>query len=258
MELRLVSTKREREVFAQGLREARGLKGHGFREKTSSLLGRVHLAFKELYGVYDDEGPEPDKMIGGFAIHNLAQFGPSCSRPDLSHLPPETVFEVGELWSLTQSRGLSISAARTLMTARAGCVTIPLLKGARALLIYAITRHSDMTKFYPEFEAAGPPLVYPFLETLDGRPVYVQPMVLQGEALMEIAARAEAWGIEANQDYSRVKIRNPFGLVHVDMRHAQKRAEIRANHLRSAQEFTIAAFPSSISSQPSDLAQAAL
>jgi len=228
MELRLLSTRGEREIFEERLNQARALKGRGFREKASSLLGRVHLAFSDLYGVYDENSSEPDQMLAGFAMHNLAQFGPSCTRPDLSHLPPETVYEIGELWSVVKGNGLSLRSARALMTARVGCILIPGLKGARALLIYAISRRWDMTSIYPEFEASGPPLIAPYMETLDGRPVQIQPLVLQGATLRDVLSRRYALRFETNDDYSWLRLHNPFAVVHVDMRPAARIAAAKA------------------------------
>jgi hypothetical protein len=225
MELRLISTVEERKQFVDGLMQARALKGRGFREKKASRLAQAHLAFADLYGVYDENGPAPDRMIGGFAMHNLAQFGPSCARPDLSHLPPETVYEIGELWSAVKGNGLSLRSARALVTARAGCVLIPGLKGARALFIYAVTRRWDMTTVYPEFEAVGAPIVYPYLETLDGGPVYVQPLVLQGHALAEVFAQLSTLRLATDSAYSWLRIENPFAIIHVETRLGLRRSD---------------------------------
>jgi hypothetical protein len=227
MELRLLTTVSERKAFEEGLTQARALKGHGFREKSSSRLGRVHLAFSDLYGVYDESGLEPERMLGGFAMHNLAQFGPSCMRPDLSHLPAETVYEIGELWSVVKGNGLSLRSARALLTARVGCVLIPGFKGARAIFIYAITRRWDMTSLYPEFEALGPPILAPYMETLDGGEVYVQPLVLQGRALLEVLSQRWAWRFEANEDCSWARVENPFAVVHVEMRPSTGYSDVR-------------------------------
>jgi hypothetical protein len=218
MELRLITARSEREVFEEGLTQARTLKGRGFREKNSSRVAQVHLAFSELYGVYDENGPEPDQMLAGFAMHNMAQFGPTCMRPDLSHLPPENVYEIGELWSVVRGNGLSLRSARALVTARAGCVLIPGLKGARALFIYAVSRREDMNTIYPEFEPFGPPVLASYVETLDGGAVYLQPLVLQRHALVEVFSRFCTLRFETNSDYSRMRIHNPFAVVHVDMR----------------------------------------
>lgn len=217
MEVRLLSTGAEREAFELRLKEARALKGSGFREKGTSRLGHVHLCFGDLYGVFEDRESKPDRMLAGFRLHNLAQFGPTLSKPDLAHWEPENVFEIGELWSVAGLNGLSIRAARALFAARAGCVIIPALKGAQALLIYAVARRWDMTSVYPEFQAACPPVRYPYLETLDGGPVHVQPMVLQGRALLEVMSHFWAEGFETNDDYSRIRIKNPFAVRHVEL-----------------------------------------
>ncbi len=217
MEVRLLSTGAEREAFELGLKKARSLKGSGYREKPSSRWGQTHLLLADLYGVFEDGDFDPGRMLAGFRVHSMDQFGPTCSKPDLSHLPPEAVFEIGELWSVAGLDGLSIRAARALFAARAGCVIIPGLKGAQALVIYAVARRSDMTAVYPEFEAVGPLIRYPFVESLDGGPVYTQPMVLQGRALLEVMSHFWAEGFETNDDYSRIRIKNPFAVRHVEL-----------------------------------------
>src|SRR3990172_12762130 len=97
MELRLLSTEAERRAFAHRLVEARETRGAGFKESAQSLIGEVHLAFGRLYGLFDEDGPDPDEMLAGFVMHNLATFSQSYPRPDLTHLPPRAGFECGEL-----------------------------------------------------------------------------------------------------------------------------------------------------------------
>ena len=46
-------------------------------------------------------------MLAGFAIHGLDMFGQSYPKPDLTHLPPHAVFEVGELWSCSPGAGIA-------------------------------------------------------------------------------------------------------------------------------------------------------
>ncbi len=217
MEVRLLSTGAERKAFERGFTDARAVKARGFREKKSSRLSRLQLTFDDLYGVFEDGDRDSSRMIAGFGIHSLDQFGLTCPRPDLSYLPPETVFELDKLWSVAGLNGISIRAARALFTARAGCVIIPALKGAQALVIYAVTRRWDMTAVYPEFQSVGSPVRYPYLETLDGGPVHVQPMVLQGRALLEVMSHFWAEGFETNDDYSRIRIKNPFAVRHVEL-----------------------------------------
>jgi len=95
MELRLLSSPADRSAFARNLVETRLSKGAGFCETGRSLVGEAHLAFGRLYALFDDQGPEPDAMLSGFVLHDLATFPQSYPRPDLTHFPPETVIECG-------------------------------------------------------------------------------------------------------------------------------------------------------------------
>src|ERR1700745_1796686 len=54
MELRLLESETERAAFEQSLTEARATKGSGFMEKRRSRLGRVHMAFADLWVVFDE------------------------------------------------------------------------------------------------------------------------------------------------------------------------------------------------------------
>ena len=83
---------------------ARAGKGLGFVETPQSVLGEIHLNYGEVCGLYDEEGPEPEEMLAGFVIHNLAMFPQSYPRPDLTHLPPEHVYECGEVGARARSR----------------------------------------------------------------------------------------------------------------------------------------------------------
>src|SRR5579863_2916854 len=79
---------------------ARAGKGLGFSETSRSALGEIHLGYGEVRALYDEAGSEPNEMLAGFVIHDLATFPQSYPRPDLTHLPPEHVYECGELWAL--------------------------------------------------------------------------------------------------------------------------------------------------------------
>ncbi len=96
MKLRYLRTQDERRGFEEALTQARAKAGVGFMEKQRSRIGRMHLQFGDLYGVFD-ETEDPGRMLAGFAIHALDMFGQSYREPDLTALPPEAVVEVGEL-----------------------------------------------------------------------------------------------------------------------------------------------------------------
>src|SRR5215469_2987078 len=174
MELRLLDNEADRAAFERALTEARATKGSGFMEKQRSRLGRVHLAFADLYGIFDEESSTPDRMLAGFAMHSLDLFSQSYPKPDFTHLPPEEVFEVGELWALSLGMGAA---------ARHGCYLMLGLMGATTLLIYPIVSPWDLTGAYPDYRTVGTPIEWPFAETLDGQKIHVQAMVLDGDGL---------------------------------------------------------------------------
>lgn len=194
MELRQLITETERALFERGLSEARATHHAGFRETHRSRTGQVHLMFGNLYGVFDDEGPEPDRILCGFALHSLDEFTQSYPKPDLTHYPPAAVFEAGELWSA--SRGAAIAA-------RHGCGIMLGLRHARALLVYPIVKPWDLTVAYQECRAVGEPILWPYAETLDGEEVWVQAMVLEGAALRATISEAWDFGFET-RDHHRV------------------------------------------------------
>jgi len=147
MELRQLTTPTERQHFARRLTEVRMMKGAGFSETQRSVVGEVHLAYGKLYGLFD-ENLAGGEMIGGFAMHDLAMFSQSYPKPDLTHLPPESVFECGELWAVAAGAGRLI---------RHGGAIIANELGARALLVYPILKPWNLSHGYPGFERIGEP-----------------------------------------------------------------------------------------------------
>ena len=136
MELRLLKTDAERRAFTDHLAGARATHGAGFTETPQSLVGEVHLTFGRLYCLFDESGPTPHEMLAGFVMHNLATFSQSYPKPDLSHLPPNEVFEIGELWAAVAG------AARAV---RHGCAILTDLLQARAVLVYPIFKPWNLT-----------------------------------------------------------------------------------------------------------------
>lgn len=202
MELRLLQTEVDRRIFARRLIDIRMMRGAGFSETRRSLIGEVHLAFGNLYGLYDESELLPE-MIGGFAMHDLAMFSQSYPKPDLTHLPPEKVFECGELWAMAAGAGRLLR--------QGGAIVAGMLE-AQALLVYPIFKPWNLSGAYKSFARAGEPIEWPYACTLDSRKIYVQPMVLEGEALSAWIAEAEQYGFELLDGGSRLRFNTPFGI----------------------------------------------
>jgi hypothetical protein len=209
MEMRLLESETERAVFEHGLTQARATRGSGFTEKRRSRLGRVHLAFADLYGIFDETSSNPGRMLAGFAMHSLDLFSQSYPKPDFTQLPPEEVFEVGELWALSLGAGAA---------ARHGCYLMLGLQGATTLLIYPIVKPWDLTGAYADYRAADAPIQWPFAETLDGQKIYVQAMVLDGDGLQHRLSATAAAGFEAGHGNRVVRFENPLAAVLLERR----------------------------------------
>lgn len=202
MELRLLITPAERQEFARRLTEVRMMKGAGFGETRRSVVGEVHLAYGKLYGLFD-EALAADQMVGGFAMHDLGMFSQSYPKPDLTHLPPETVFECGELWAVAAGAGRLI---------RHGGAIIANELGARALLVYPIFKPWNLSGGYPGFNRVGEPIEWPYARTLDGGKIHVQAMVGEAEAIGQALQQAREYGFEVLEQGKRVRFNNPFGI----------------------------------------------
>jgi hypothetical protein len=203
MELRLLSSETERDCFARRLREVRAMRGAGFAETGRSLTGEVHLKFANLYGLFDEHTPASG-MLGGFAMHDLAMFGQSFPRPDLTHLPPERVFECGELWAL--------AAGAAPILRQAGWILADQLEAA-ALLLYPIFKPWNLSNAYDKgFERTGEPVEWPYARTLSGGKIWVQPMVSQGEALRNIINAAKAHNFEVMDNGCRIQFSTPHSI----------------------------------------------
>jgi hypothetical protein len=186
MELRQLTAENERRIFAKCLEEARATRKSGFRECARSQLGRAHLALGNLYALYERETDPPERMLAGFILHDLATLPQSYPKPDISHLPSHSVLEGGELWSLSPGAG---RVARYVGAAVAG------LLQAKAILLYSLLKPIDLTASYAQlgFVNACEPVIWPYVETLDGGEVWIQPLILEG-------ARLEAY-IRAGFEY---------------------------------------------------------
>jgi hypothetical protein len=203
MELRLLTTESERRVFAERVVEARAKRGVGFADNQRSVLTKAHLAFAPLYGLFEENGEPPERMLSGFAMHDLATFPQTCPRPDLSHHPAWSVIECGELWSFSKGAG---------MVARRGAAIIAGLLQARAILVYPVVKPWDGTVSYAaaHFAKASEPIEFPYGAALDGTPIWVQPMVIEGESLQQMTERAFEAGFETWERHTIIRFENPL------------------------------------------------
>ena len=216
MELRLLTGETDRKIFAARVEQVRAKHGNGFKERPRSRLAEIHLSFGNLYALFENDGDPAERMVAGLMMHDLEMFPQTCPRPDLSHLPPRSVLEVGELWSRSFGAG-------TL--ARAGAAIMAGLLDARALLAYLGAKPFDGTAFYRGigFVNVGEPVEYPYLETLNGEPIWAQPMILEGEGLARLTRVFSRLIIETHDDNRVVRFTNFMrkkseGVVHVTAR----------------------------------------
>jgi hypothetical protein len=186
MELRQLTTDCERRIFAECLAKARATRGIGFRETPQSRFAMAHLMFGNVYAIFENDHEPVEGMLGGFIVHDLATLPQSFPKPDLSHLPAHAVIEGSELWSL--SRGTA-GVARKIAPVIAGVLPV------KAILLYPMVQPLDQTQPHLQvgFTCASEPMVSPYAQTLEGGPVWVQPMILQGEKL-EAYVR---WGFQS-------------------------------------------------------------
>ncbi len=178
MQLRLLTTHIERSVFLTRLDHARAEHGGTFRENSQSqIINRRRLECSRLYGLFQNESAPADEMLAGVAMHDLRSFPQSCDKPDLSHLPPETVVECSDHWSLSSGAG---------MIAWVGLAVPMRLLGIQAVLAYLAAGDTACAHagFYElmGFVPAGPLVPHPFVENAEGEKLLVQPVMLQGEA----------------------------------------------------------------------------
>jgi hypothetical protein len=176
MELRQLITGHERQIFATCLAKARATRGIGFSETSRSVLGQAHIQFGNLYALFEDEGAPAEQMVGGFIAHDLATFPQSYPKPDVSHLPPRYVIEGGELWSLLRGSG---RIAHHVAAAVVG------LLQAKAVIVYPMIEPVDLTTPHLQlgFVPACERIKWPWADTTDGREIWSQPLILEGERL---------------------------------------------------------------------------
>jgi len=200
MEMRLLTTESERNVFARRLADARAQHGASFRD-----VGRTHaknmvrLKAADLYALFETERDDAERMTAGVALHDLESFPQSCEEPDLSHYAPRSVLECSDHWSL--SRGAGMHAWR-------GIAVQVVRRNPRAVLVYLAVGSSDHAGFYKAmgFVNAGAPVEYPYLEGPDRGRLWVQPKILEGEALAKLTSNVRRLKIETADDYQTVRL----------------------------------------------------
>ena len=200
MEMRLLTTESERNIFARHLADARARHGASFRD-----VGRTHarntvrLKAADLYALFEAERDHAERMTAGVAIHDLETFPQSCEEPNLSHYASRAVLECSDHWSL--SRGAGIHAWR-------GIAVQVVRRNPRAVLVYLAVGSSDHAGFYKAmgFVNAGAPVEYPYLEGPDRGRLWVQPKILEGVALAKLTANVHRMKIETGDDYRTVRL----------------------------------------------------
>lgn len=239
MEMRLLTTERERGIFAQRLAEARAKNGSSFRDvERTRVHNRVRLESSNVYALFETQCDPAPRMVVGVALHDLEAFPQSCHQPDLSHLPPRSVLECSDHWSL--SRGAGMHSWR-------GIAVQVVHRDPSAVLVYLAAGSSDHSGFYSAmgFVKAGEIVEHPYLEGPDDGKLWVQPMILAGDRLARLTASVRMQTIDALDDYRIIRFSNSDRLrpcshrrtIPVVERGAPGRALVRASHgLGTAQE----------------------
>ena len=202
MEMRLMTTRSERELFGLRVTEARASHGGIFREVFGMRFdNRARLASASLYALFENESDSAEKMIAGIAMHNLQIFPQSCSEPDLGHLPPQSVLECSDHWSLSKGAGMRAWHGAAIQVVRLQ---------ACAVLAYLAVGSSHHMGFYSAmgFVKAGKPVEYPFVEALDGAKPQVQPVILEGRALQKLTTGVSALSVTTLDDHRIVRFSN--------------------------------------------------
>jgi hypothetical protein len=180
MELRLLTSEIERDVFLIRLDQARAQQSSSFRANSQfRSINQQRLDCSRLYGLFQNDAAPAVEMIAGIAMHNLRSFPQSCAEPDLSHLAPETVVECSDHWSLSRGAGMLVWAG----------LAVPMrLLGIQAALAYLAAEEGACAHagFYElmGFVHAGPVVPHPFVENARGEQLLVQPVIVQGETFI--------------------------------------------------------------------------
>jgi hypothetical protein len=202
MEMRLLTTESERNAFAQRLADARARYGATFRDEgRSRARNMVRLAAADIYGLFETERDHAERMTAGVALHDLAIYPQSCQQPDISRYAPESVLECSDHWSLSLGAG---------MHAWRGIAVQVVRRNPRAVLVYLAVGRSDHGGFYSAmgFVNAGTPVEYPYLEGPDEGRLWVQPMILEGDALARLTSNVHRLKIESPDNFLTIRFDN--------------------------------------------------
>jgi hypothetical protein len=222
MEMRLLTTQGERDLFARRLADARDRHGASYRDAGAThARNTVRLNAADIYALFETEHDTAERMTAGVAMHDLATFPQSCREPDLSHFAARSVLECSDHWSLTRGAG---------MHAWRGIAVQVVRRNPRAVLVYlAAGSHSG---FYTAmgFVNAGAPIVHPYLEGPDLGRLWVQPMILEGEALAKLTSNVHRLKIETPDNYLTIRFDNSDRLRPATNRLVARAEEIPAAH----------------------------
>jgi len=199
MEMRLLTTEGERRIFAQRLADARARHGATFRDVgRTRAANTVRLRAADIYALFETPDGPAESMTAGVVMHDCETFPQSCQQPDLSRYAPRSVLECSDHWSL--SRGAGIYAWR-------GIAVQVVRRNPRAVLVYLAAGRSDHGGYYSAmgFANAGSPVEYPYLEGPDQGRLWVQPMILEGEALAKLTANVRRLRIDTPDNYLTVR-----------------------------------------------------
>jgi hypothetical protein len=224
MEMRLLTTERERRVFAQRLADARARHGASFRDiGPTQARNEVRLRAANIYALFETERDAAELMTAGVVLHDLGTFPQSCALPDLSRYAPRSVLECSDHWSL--SRGAGMHAWR-------GIAVQVVQRKPRAVLVYLAAGKSDHGGFYGAmgFVNAGAPVEYPYLEGPDQGRLWVQPMILEGEALARLTSNVYRLKIETTDNYRTIRFDNSNRLRPAADRFTPRVGEIAEAH----------------------------
>jgi hypothetical protein len=219
MEMRLLTTEGERNVFAQCLADARARHGASFKDVGRTRAANlIRLRAADIYALFESEDDQADRMTAGVVMHDCETFPQSCEQPDLSCYPPAAVLECSDHWSLT--RGAGIYAWR-------GIAVQVVQRNPRAVLVYLAVGRSDHGGYYSAmgFVTAGSPVEYPYLEGPDQGRLWVQPMILEGEALAKLTSNVHRLKVETSDNYRTIRFESCDRLRPVASRHQLRISE---------------------------------
>jgi hypothetical protein len=200
MEIRLLTTSFQRQMFVERLRQARDEQLTHFTDVTNGQVdNRARLAASELYGLFADSSSPAENMLAGMAIHDLEMFPRTCSGPDLSRWPERTVFECSDHWSLAPGAGMKMWCGAAIQIAR---------RNPRAVLAYLAVGLSDHSGFYRAmgFVPFGRPVQFTYLKSAAGFP-WVQPVILRGEALEKLVAASSQLPFETDDEFATLRFK---------------------------------------------------